>query len=119
MLAISDLFEFPIATGKRPRPFAPLSSNLLLFLDEGGGGGGGGNFTKEDDYRGTRGERGDAVKGRFCHSLVQPSISGACLSHVYMCVYVCVQGIEVSWEKYSNSNIFIRNWGDIIIDKCI
>lgn len=108
MLAISDLFEFPISTGERP--FAPLSSNLLLFLD----GGGGGNFTKENDYRGTRGERGDAVKGRFCHNLVQPSISGACLSRVCVCVCmgisVCVRqsysafgvrfevSIEVSWE---------------------
>lgn len=119
MLAISDLFEFPISTGERP--FAPLSSNLLLFLD----GGGGGNFTKEDDYRGTRGERGDAVKGRFCHNLVQPSISGACLSRVCVCVwvlvYVCANRILLlafdskfrskflgKGEKYFNSRIRSR-----------
>lgn len=40
------------------------------------GGKGGGNFTKEDDYRGTRGERGDAVKGRFCQPRATECIVG-------------------------------------------
>lgn len=40
------------------------------------GGKKGGNFTKEDDYRGTRGERGDAVKGRFCQPRATECIVG-------------------------------------------
>ena len=73
---------------------------------------GGGNFTKEDDYRGTRGERGDAVKRRFCHSLVQPSISGACLSRVCVCVCVCVCRVSKFLGKSIPIRVFLFEIGE-------
>ena len=121
MLAISDLFEFPIATGKRPRPFAPLSSNLLLFLDEEGGGG----WRRRKFYQGgwlswnARWKRRRRKETFLPQPRATKYIGCVPFSCMCVCVCVCVQGIEVSWEKYSNSSIFIRNWGEIIIDKCI